>query len=41
MRLMLREKAQAANRKIVLSNCKGSVRQVLEIANFGKLFTIT
>jgi anti-anti-sigma factor len=41
MLLMLREKAQAANRKIVLSNCKGSVRQVLEIANFGKLFTIT
>ena len=41
MLLMLREKAQAANKKIVLSNCKGSVRQVLEIANFGKLFTIT
>jgi anti-anti-sigma factor len=40
MLLMLREKAQAANKKVVLSNCRGSVRQVLEIANFGKLFTI-
>jgi anti-anti-sigma factor len=40
MLLMLREKAQAANKKVSLTNCKGSVRQVLEIANFGKLFTI-
>jgi anti-anti-sigma factor len=40
MLLMLREKAQAANKRVSLTNCKGSVRQVLEIANFGKLFTI-
>ena len=41
MLLMLREKAQAANKRILLSNCKGSVRQVLEIANFSKLFAIS
>lgn len=41
MLLMLREKAQAANKKIFLSNCKGSVRQVLDIANFSKLFAIS
>jgi anti-anti-sigma factor len=40
MLLMLREKAQAANKQVCLSNCRGSVRQVLDIANFGKLFTI-
>jgi two-component system, chemotaxis family, protein-glutamate methylesterase/glutaminase len=40
MLLMLREKAQTANKTVTLSNCRGSVRQVLEIANFGKLFTI-
>lgn len=41
MLLMLREKAQAANKKISLANCKGSVRQVLDIANFAKLFRIS
>ena len=40
MLLMLREKAQAANKTVVLSNCRGPVRQVLDIANFGKLFQI-
>jgi anti-anti-sigma factor len=40
MLLMLREKAQAANKCVFLSNCRGSVRQVLDIANFGKLFTM-
>lgn len=40
MLLMLRDKAQAKNRTVSLTNCKGSVRQVLDIANFGKLFTI-
>ncbi|MSQ58476.1 MAG: anti-sigma factor antagonist [Betaproteobacteria bacterium] len=38
MLLMLREKAQAASKGIKLTNCKGSVRQVLDIANFSKLF---
>lgn len=40
MLLMLREKAHTANKKVSLSNCRGSVRQVLDIANFGKLFPI-
>jgi len=40
MLLMLREKAQAANKAVVLSNCRGAARQVLEIANFGKLFVM-
>ncbi|MCC7549514.1 MAG: STAS domain-containing protein [Burkholderiales bacterium] len=40
MLLMLREKAQAVNKTVALSNCRGSVRQVLDIANFAKLFSI-
>jgi anti-anti-sigma factor len=40
MLLLLREKANSASRKLVLSNCKGIVQQVLEVANFSKLFTI-
>ena len=40
MLLMLREKAQAANKTVVLSNCRGAARQVLDIANFGKLFSM-
>jgi anti-anti-sigma factor len=40
MLLMLREKAQAANKSVYLSNCRGAVRQVLDIANFGQLFTM-
>ena len=41
MLLMLRDKARTASRTVVLSQAKGSVRQVLEIANFSKLFSIT
>jgi anti-anti-sigma factor len=40
MLLLLREKAEASNKKIALANLSGSVKQVMEIANFGKLFTI-
>lgn len=40
MLLMLRDKASAANKSVSLTGCRGSVRQVLEIANFGKLFSI-
>lgn len=40
MLLMLRDKASATNRKVALANSRGNVRQVLEIANFGKLFAI-
>lgn len=40
MLLLLREKTNVANRKLALSNCKGMVQQVLDVANFNKLFTI-
>lgn len=40
MLLMLKEKAQASNKLVALSNCRGTVKQVLDIANFAKLFTI-
>lgn len=40
MLLMLRDKAQGAGKTVSLTNCRGAVRQVLDIANFGKLFTI-
>ena len=40
MLLMLRDKASAANKTLVLANVRGAVKQVLEIANFGKLFRI-
>lgn len=40
MLLLLKERAGAANKGITLSNCKGTVKQVLDIANFGKLFTM-
>jgi HptB-dependent secretion and biofilm anti anti-sigma factor len=40
MLLILREKANNANRKLSLSNCKDVVLRVLEVANFNKLFTI-
>lgn len=38
MLLQLREKA--AHKKIVLSHCPASVRQVLEVANFNRLFEV-
>lgn len=40
MLLLLREKAEDKGKSIVLSGAQGMVRQVLSIANFGKLFTI-
>jgi anti-anti-sigma factor len=40
MLLMLRDKARGADKIVSLANCRGAVRQVLDIANFGKLFTI-
>jgi anti-anti-sigma factor len=40
MLLLLREKAEANGKKVKLANLTGSVKQVMEIANFGKLFTI-
>ncbi len=40
MLLLLREKATAGGKKVALANLTGTVKQVLDIANFGKLFTI-
>jgi anti-anti-sigma factor len=40
MLLMLKEKAGSANKSVSLTNCRGAVKQVLDIANFGKLFPI-
>lgn len=40
MLLLLREKANAIDKGVVLSGLKGTVKQVLDIANFGKLFAI-
>lgn len=40
MLLMLRDKAGAANKSLVLTHVRGAVKQVLDIANFGKLFKI-
>lgn len=40
MLLMLRDKAKTAGREVSLTNCRGSVKQVIDIANFGKLFRI-
>lgn len=40
MLLMLRDKTSAAGKGLVLVNARGAVRQVLDIANFGKLFKI-
>lgn len=40
MLLLLREKADGAGKSIVLAGLKGAVKQVLDIANFGKLFSI-
>lgn len=41
MLLMLRDKARAAQCAVRLANCSAPVRQVIEVANFQKLFTIT
>lgn len=38
MLLMLKEKAHASSKTVALVNCRGTVKQVLDIANFGKLF---
>lgn len=40
MLLMLRDKVTGAGKEVSLSNVKGNVKQVLDIANFGKLFKI-
>lgn len=41
MLLLLRDKVALENKAVSLANCQGNVRQVLDIANFGKLFKIS
>lgn len=41
MLLVLRDKVRAINTAVTLANCKGKVKGVLDIAHFGKMFTIT
>jgi anti-anti-sigma factor len=40
MLLMLRDRAKSAAREVTLTGCRGAVKQILDIANFGKLFKI-
>jgi anti-anti-sigma factor len=40
MLLMLRDKAKGAGKSVTLANARGAVKQVIEIANFGKLFLL-
>ena len=40
MLLILRDKASNIRCEVILSNCKGAVKQVIEIANFNKLFRL-
>ena len=41
MLLMLRERVHAANKQVDLRNPNHTVEQILDIANFNKLFTIS
>lgn len=41
MLLMLRDKASTSAKEIELAGVKGNVKQVLDIANFSKLFKIS
>jgi hypothetical protein len=40
MLLMLRDRTKGAAREVKLAGCRNAVKQILDIANFGKLFTI-
>jgi len=40
MLLLLKERATTAHKNVALSNVRGMVAQVLEVANFNKLFNI-
>jgi anti-anti-sigma factor len=41
MLLLLKESAEGAQRSVALTNCQGAVRRVLDMANFGKLFSLS
>jgi anti-anti-sigma factor len=40
MLLMLRDRAKGAAREVTLTGCRSTVKQILDIANFGKLFSM-
>lgn len=40
MLLVLRDKAKGTGKNVMLANARGAVKQVIDIANFGKLFTL-
>ena len=40
MLMLMNERAKAVNKSITLLNASGVVSQVLEVANFGKIFNI-
>ncbi len=40
MLLLLREKAESTGKSVVLTGLQGTVKQVLDMANFGKLFSV-
>ena len=40
MLLMLRDRCKGAGKAVSLANCRGAVKQVLDIANFSRLFEI-
>ena len=40
MLLLLREKGESSGKQVSLGGLQGTVKQVLDIANFGKLFPI-
>jgi HptB-dependent secretion and biofilm anti anti-sigma factor len=40
MLLMLKERADAVAKRVALCGCRGVVKQVLDIANFGRIFSI-
>lgn len=41
MLLLLREKAEKAGKKVILSGCQGTVLGLFEVANFGRLFEMS
>lgn len=40
MLLLIKERAAVKNIQLQLTKCTGTVRQILDIANFGRLFTM-
>ncbi len=41
MLLLLKERPNSVSREIILVNCTGTVRQILDVVNFNKMFKIT